>query len=338
MQPLSPSLIITIYYTPHVCASASHHAQYASTLPSPYLPQLEGDTSSISDHDRQLVKSHVLDLMCAAPVLVKRQVCASSSAAAAAVAVAAPWYSIWPADHAALSATATNPPQLAESVGFIAQHDFPHAWPNLAHEITARLSTTDMAVMQGMLETADAMCKKFRSSEDTDEMRLALVAAIEGLADPLTKLIQQLIAALKTHAGNAAMLTQLLNAIREILRVFYSLNSVDLPEFFEDNIQLWMQVHAELLGYSAPVLADPDETQQPGPQETMRAAVLENLVLYVQRYDEEFEPYFKDFVQATWPLLSSGGHMNEPRYDGMWQQHPVRRPALHRMPSQTRTL
>lgn len=42
------------------------------------------------------------------------------------------------------------------------------------------------------------------------------------------------------QANEQARLTEMAEALRLICRIFYSLNWLDIPEYFEDNLAIWM--------------------------------------------------------------------------------------------------
>lgn len=47
--------------------------------------------------------------------------------------------------------------------------------------------------------------------------------------------------------------------------------------------------------------------------EQLKSQVCDNIALYAQKYDEEFQPYLPQFVQVVWSLLVSTGL--QPKYD-----------------------
>lgn len=51
----------------------------------------------------------------------------------------------------------------------------------------------------------------------------------------------------QTHANDVNALKIIYSSLVLICKVFYSLNFQDLPEFFEDNIQIWMSNFHTLL-------------------------------------------------------------------------------------------
>lgn len=77
--------------------------------------------------------------------------------------------------------------------------------------------------------------------------------------------------------------------------LFYDLNYLTIPEFFEDNIEAWMKLFEQYLkidctASSMKSIIDLQET------------IIESIILYSEKYQEEFEKYFKNFSQLIWEL------------------------------------
>lgn len=47
--------------------------------------------------------------------------------------------------------------------------------------------------------------------------------------------------------------------------------------------------------------------------EQLKSQICDNVALYAQKYDEEFQPFLPDFVAAVWHLLTSTDQ--SPKYD-----------------------
>lgn len=62
-------------------------------------------------------------------------------------------------------------------------------------------------------------------------------------------------AGIQSNAGNPELLHRLFSCLRLICRIFYSLNSQELPEVFEDNIDAWMAEFHNYLTYENQALA-----------------------------------------------------------------------------------
>lgn len=55
--------------------------------------------------------------------------------------------------------------------------------------------------------------------------------------------------------------------------------------------------------------------EEAGVIEQLKSQVCDNVGLYAQKYDEEFQPYLPEFVTAVWNLLTSTGQ--QPKYDAV---------------------
>jgi exportin-2 (importin alpha re-exporter) len=93
-----------------------------------------------------------------------------------------------------------------------------------------------------------------------------------------------------------------------LLQVFYDLNSQDLPEFFEDNVEPIMALLHKYLTWTRPELTTPDDDdeEEAGPLEKIRASICEIAELYTQRYLDAF-PMIDKFVETTWTLVTGLG-------------------------------
>lgn len=117
-----------------------------------------------------------------------------------------------------------------------------------------------------------------------------------------------------THANNDNALKVIYGSLELMCKVFNSLNSQDLPEFFEDNMQTWMTTFHTLLVTDVPCLKTNDD-DEPGLLEMLRSQICDNISLYAQKYDEEFAPFMQQFVTAVWGLLVNTGQ--QPKYDAL---------------------
>lgn len=119
--------------------------------------------------------------------------------------------------------------------------------------------------------------------------------AIDGLVDQ--------------NASDAQNLSLLLESVLLIVKIFYSLNSQDLPEFFEDNMSIFMQKFHKFLLYQNALFSNPDEATV---VEKIKSQICEILELYADRYEADFKDLPK-FVEIVWNLLTTTSL--EPRND-----------------------
>lgn len=124
------------------------------------------------------------------------------------------------------------------------------------------------------------------------------------------------------------------------------MDAQDIPEFFEDNMEVWMTNFHNLLTTDIPslhtqvsfmldeayenyldhvrifihqnftqfvmTLQDDDE---PSLLEQLKSQICDNAALYAQKYDEEFQQYLPIFVTDVWNLLTSTSHLA--KYDSV---------------------
>ena len=250
------------------------------------------DHAPVSDADKQLIRQHLVQLMCSARPSVMAQ--------------------------------------LAEALRIISTYDFPDNWRDLLPDLVSRLAqamqSNNWSVYNGVLETANSIFKRFRYVGKTDKLYTQLNYIFSIFCKPMLEHFGYLVSQLPNLAnapapgggGTKHPYASCLAALRTLLRIFFSLNWQDLPEFFEDHMDTWMdhfrtlmsdQIRVEVCPELARVTAD-DEAS---PVESLKAAIIENLVLYSEKYEEEFQKYMAPFTQQIWMLLRNVRPV--PRFD-----------------------
>jgi exportin-2 (importin alpha re-exporter) len=221
---------------------------------------------AIAEADKDTIKTHVVELMCTAPQDVQSQ--------------------------------------LAEAVTLISKYDFPARWPNLLPQLVAKLATDDILITKGVMLTANSIMKRFRYVFRSDQLYAEILHCLDGFKVPLLQQFQKTGALVPQFSNRKPELLALLETLRLMSRIFFSLNWQDIPEFFEDNVALWMSEFAKYLTYTNPILVDDSEDHEPAAIEQLQAAVLENLNLYATKYEEVFEPFLPQFTQVRVSLRS----------------------------------
>lgn len=152
----------------------------------------------------------------------------------------------------------TSPPaiqkQLSDAVSIIGKHDFPKKWPELINEMVEKFATGDFNIINGVLQTAHSIFKRYRYEFKSQTLWEEIKFVLDSFAKPLTDLLVATMGLAKTHENNEAALKVIYSSLTLMSKVFYSLNSQDLPEFFEDNMQTWMNAFHELLIKDVPCL------------------------------------------------------------------------------------
>ncbi|KAK9304581.1 hypothetical protein QLX08_004022 [Tetragonisca angustula] len=204
--------------------------------------------------------------------------------------------------------------QLSDAVSIVGKYDFPNKWPELIDQMVEKFNTGDFHVINGVLHTAHSLFKRYRYEFKSQSLWTEIKYVLDRFAKPLTDLFVATMNLMQVHANNVDALKVIYSSLVILSKVFYSLNFQDLPEFFEDNMAVWMRNFHILLNIDVPSLQSTDE-EEPGVIEQLKSQVCDNIGLYAQKYDEEFQPYLPEFVTAVWNLLTSTGQ--QPKYDAL---------------------
>ncbi|XP_029678956.1 exportin-2 [Formica exsecta] len=204
--------------------------------------------------------------------------------------------------------------QLSDAVSIIGKYDFPNKWPELIDQMVEKFNTGDFHIINGVLHTAHSLFKRYRYEFKSETLWREIKFVLDKFAKPLTDLFLATMNLTQVHANNVDALRVIYNSLVILCKVFYSLNFQDLPEFFEDNMEAWMRNFHTLLNADVPSLQTTGE-EEAGVIEQLKSQVCDNVGLYAQKYDEEFQPYLPEFVTAVWNLLTSTGQ--QPKYDAL---------------------
>ncbi|XP_067624809.1 exportin-2 [Eurosta solidaginis] len=204
--------------------------------------------------------------------------------------------------------------QLSDAVSIIGKHDFPKKWPQLIDEMVEKFATGDFNVINGVLQTAHSLFKRYRYEFKSQALWEEIKLVLDRMAKPLTDLLLATMQLTKVHENNTEALKVIYGSLVLVCKVFLSLNSQDLPEFFEDNMPTWMKAFHELLTVDVQCLHT-GEDEDAGVLEHLRSQICENICLYAQKYDEEFGTYMETFVTAVWELLVKTG--TQTKYDAL---------------------
>lgn len=221
----------------------------------------------VSPADRDTIKNNVVELMCTVPRSIQAQV--------------------------------------SESISLIAEVDFPANWKTLLPSLVQKLNSNDMAVVNGVLATANSIFKSFRYVQRSNELYEVILYCLGEFQQSLLMLFLQTSQAIDSYANDAQQLAPRFEALRLMCRIFFSLNYQDLPEFFEDHIKEWMEAFAKFLQYKNPILVDESEEDEPGPVDKLQAAIIENLKLYADKDEECFIEFLPNFAMLVWNNLMS---------------------------------
>ncbi|KAF2354137.1 Exportin/Importin Cse1-like [Trinorchestia longiramus] len=226
----------------------------------------DGETNRICPNDRVVIKREIVDLMLRSNEAVQRQ--------------------------------------LSEAISIIGKTDFPHDWVDLIPYMAEKFKSGDFNIINGVLQTSYSVMRRYEYEQKSDTLWREIKFVLDNFALPLTNLFVELMKFAGENVNNALTLKVIFSSLVSITKLFYALNSQDLPEFFEDNMAAWMEHFLQLLNFSSQLLETSSE-EEVGVLEQVKSQVCENICLYASKYREEFEPYLQRFVTAVWELLSS---------------------------------
>ncbi|KAL2911349.1 importin-alpha export receptor [Polyrhizophydium stewartii] len=225
---------------------------------------VEGESDKISPEDRATIKSSIVQLMSSVPASIQTQ--------------------------------------LSDAVAIIADNDYPHQWTNLMPDLISRLSLQNIAVNVGVLQTVHAIFKRWRHQFRSDALFTEIVMTLDIFAEPYLQFFKAIDAMVDSNRDNKAALTQLLEIVLLLEKIFYSCNCHDLYSVFEESIDVTLNLMRKYLSYSNPVIdSDPEEA---GPIEKVRAMACENIELYARMYVEDFKR-LPEFIELVWTLLTT---------------------------------
>nr|ACJ36227.1 cellular apoptosis susceptibility protein [Penaeus chinensis] len=225
----------------------------------------EDGTNRISANDRIVIKREIVDLMLRSPEGVQRQ--------------------------------------LSEAISIIGMSDFPHQWQELIPYMADKFKSGDFNVINGVLQTSYSVMRRYEFEHKSEELWREILFVLNNFAQPLTNLLVELMKFAGENVNDGDALKVIFASLVSVGKLFLALNSQDLPEFFEDNMAVWMENFLTPLNFSSPLLTSEDD--EIGVLEQVKGQVCEDITLYASKYREEFEPFIERFVTAVWNLLST---------------------------------
>jgi exportin-2 (importin alpha re-exporter) len=192
--------------------------------------------------------------------------------------------------------------QLSEAISIIAESDFPAEWDNLLQSLISKLSLENLEQSVGVLQTAHAIFKRWRSQVENNDLYREINYVMQEFAPAYLEFFKAVDACVDQSSKNLQPLQVLLEIVLLLTKIFYSLNSQDLPGFFEDHMVEFMGLFQKYIHYTNPIL--PEDKYYAGVVEKLKSMICETIDLYATRYEADF-PMLPEFIQIIWALLTS---------------------------------
>uniref|UniRef100_A0A914KZT5 Exportin-2 n=2 Tax=Meloidogyne incognita group TaxID=654580 RepID=A0A914KZT5_MELIC len=196
---------------------------------------------------------------------------------------------------------------VTEIVCQVSKYDFPERWPRLVQLLAENLSkATDFDQLVVSLGTLEQMVSRYRHEMRSDSLWREIIFVVQNVAEPLTQLFSKMQFYLPDQEGG----TQLsptdriswLQIVLELTRIYHSLISQDLPEYFEDNLTPWMEGFLQMLSLKLPE-QNSQLTTDPTEHDKLCTEICEIATLFSQRFEDCFVPYTQRFMGTVWNLL-----------------------------------
>jgi exportin-2 (importin alpha re-exporter) len=148
-----------------------------------------------------------------------------------------------------------------------------------------------------VLETAHTIFKRWRSQFETNALFTEIKYVMETFAPTYLEFFKAI-----DHQITQNCTTDLLEVLLLLVKIFYSLNCQDLPEFFEDHMAEFMTFFHKYLVYENPSI--PVDENEAGPLEKVKTVICEIIDMYASRYEADFK-MLPQFVEIIWTLLTN---------------------------------
>jgi len=79
--------------------------------------------------------------------------------------------------------------QISAAVSIIGKYDFPAKWPQLIDEMVDKFATGDFNVINGVLQTAHSLFKRYRYEFKSQALWEEIKLVLDRLSQPLTGLL-----------------------------------------------------------------------------------------------------------------------------------------------------
>lgn len=195
---------------------------------------------------------------------------------------------------------------LAEVITLMAAVDFPKSWPQILQTMIAPLSNPNalLGEMDVALSTAHGVFVRYRKLDElTEEARDQIININAVFTKPLLEAMSRLTHALVSQGSEAHLACKALTTACEVL---FDLICFDMGDEHEQNLDAFMNTFLQALQFD-----DPRLRTGSAPLIALKSAVLSNVTLFVQRFDEEFDKYAGTILQVIWEIVASNTYAGE---------------------------
>jgi len=194
---------------------------------------------------------------------------------------------------------------LRESIITIAKYEFPFRWENLTTTLMSGLNANDItsSFNYRIFKLLAKIMAKYEYSSRSDELFTEIILASDTTHDYLLHFATTINNLLTQNVPNdITAVKQLLAILKQVLRCFFLLNSQDLPEKFENNLNSWMQILSQVLTLEL----------DKNPEIKMdvfkcKGESLKSILLYFTKYKDDVGEHVQLFSQQIYTACMQSG-------------------------------
>eukprot|EP00468_Gymnochlora_sp_CCMP2014_P003932 CAMPEP_0167761540 /NCGR_PEP_ID=MMETSP0110_2-20121227/12233_1 /TAXON_ID=629695 /ORGANISM="Gymnochlora sp., Strain CCMP2014" /LENGTH=912 /DNA_ID=CAMNT_0007648243 /DNA_START=155 /DNA_END=2893 /DNA_ORIENTATION=- len=193
--------------------------------------------------------------------------------------------------------------QLGETVQLICKEDFPKKWQRFLPEVVKRLDTPNPETIFTILNVLESVVRRYRFEAASNELWAEIKFVHDNFFKQLLALLKKISGLISGNQNNQGALTSIFKCLDMICQLFYSLSVQDIPAFVQDHKNDFFSIFLNLIKYNNDLIK-PRTMDEPGLLENTKGGICDVLVLYTNKYEEDFNQFVQKFVTTVWDMLT----------------------------------
>jgi exportin-2 (importin alpha re-exporter) len=103
--------------------------------------------------------------------------------------------------------------------------------------VVSKIDINDHQQTNGVLYTAHSIFKRYRNQFMTDDLVDEITYVLNGFAKAYLEYFKAICSLISKFENDQEKINEIFKNIHLLLEIYYSLNWLDFPEFFEDNLK-----------------------------------------------------------------------------------------------------
>jgi exportin-2 (importin alpha re-exporter) len=179
---------------------------------------------------------------------------------------------------------------LSAAVATIADVDFPRSWPTLMQELSTSIRATlahDGSQLRALLFVADSIFERYQERAASSDLIDEIVIALKDFAEPVLEPVMQYTDTVLVQSGGARGGPE----AALMLSIIVSLTWYELPEYFEDRLEILMAFfHRHLTSATTPL--------------EVAGGICRALAQFAERYEADVQRFIGQFLTDVWSVLA----------------------------------